>query len=326
MEKVLTISVAAYNIEKYIDQLMDSIVCSKKMDEIEVLIVNDGSKDKTAEIGQRYHEQYPGAVFLIDKENGGHGSTINVGIKRATGKFFKAIDGDDWVDSEGLKSLVEFLKTCETDLVITDFKNVYEETGRESVRKCGLIPNKVYDFNQTEHLLDAVCYHNVVFRSSLLKNRNIALTEHSFYVDNELIAYPLPYVDTVVYCEALVYCYRLEREGQSVSLKSVQKNELQHLQIVYNLLKFYQEKCVALPDAKKKSIAEFISSVVVFQLNIQFSFRKSKERLHKLIEFDNQVKKTALIYESMKNRTYRIWRKGRTLLYIPTWYWLQKKN
>lgn len=326
MEKILTISIAAYNVEDYINKLLNSIISSKKMEEIEVLVINDGSKDRTAEIAKEYSEYYPNSIIVIDKENGGHGSTINVGIDKAQGKYFKAIDGDDWVNSEGLKDLIECLKTCDSDLILTDFKNVYVETKNELIKKCNLIPNKIYDFNKTDHLLDGICYHNVFFRTAILKDNNIRLTENSFYVDNELIAYPLPYVNKVIYYDKLVYCYRLGREGQSVSIESVQKNELQHFCVVQKLLKFYQYKCVSLPQNKGKSIAEFISSVVVFQLNIQFSFPKSKERLRKLIEFDDIVKKNSLIYDSMKNKTYRFWRKNRKMLYLSIWYWLKMKN
>ena len=100
MEKLLTISVAAYNVEAYLDQLMASVIASGVLDAIEVLIVSDGSTDRTAEIARGYEAQYPASVRLIEKPNGGHGSTINRGIREAKGKFFRALDGDDWVCPE----------------------------------------------------------------------------------------------------------------------------------------------------------------------------------------------------------------------------------
>ena len=96
MEKLLTISVAAYNVDNYLDQLMQSVIEADVMDALEVLIVNDGSKDGTAAKALSYQQQYPASVRLIDKENGGHGSTINCGIREAKGKYFRALDGDDW--------------------------------------------------------------------------------------------------------------------------------------------------------------------------------------------------------------------------------------
>ena len=108
MDKILTITVPAYNVEMYLDSILPTFLDDQILDVIEIFIVNDGSEDKTKEIGQRYVDQYPGIVYLIDKENGGHGSAINKGIELATGKYFKVVDGDDWVDTKELdrKSVV----------------------------------------------------------------------------------------------------------------------------------------------------------------------------------------------------------------------------
>ena len=81
MEKILTFSIAAYNVEKYLDKLLKTIICVPNNEMVEVLVVNDGSKDNTAQIAKEYEKNYAGVVRLIDKENGGHGSTINRGIK-----------------------------------------------------------------------------------------------------------------------------------------------------------------------------------------------------------------------------------------------------
>ena len=118
MEKILSISVAAYNVEKYLDQLMQSVIASGAIDDLEVLIVNDGSKDGTADKAMEYQKKYPQSVRLIDKENGGHGSTINRGITEATGKYFRALDGDDWVHSEHLGKLVEKMKNIDADYLL----------------------------------------------------------------------------------------------------------------------------------------------------------------------------------------------------------------
>lgn len=109
-QKILSISIAAYNVEKYLKQLMNSIIRSQRMEDIEVIIVNDGSKDRTVSIAEEYVKMFPNSVVLIDKRNGGHGSTINTGISKASGHYFKSIDGDDWVDSSGLCRLVDYLK------------------------------------------------------------------------------------------------------------------------------------------------------------------------------------------------------------------------
>lgn len=118
----MTFSIAAYNVEKYLDKLLKTIICVPNNEMVEVLVVNDGSKDSTAQIAKEYEKNYAGVVRLIDKENGGHGSTINRGIKEAKGKYFKAIDGDDWVDSEALEKLLNDLTQIDSDLVLMDYK------------------------------------------------------------------------------------------------------------------------------------------------------------------------------------------------------------
>ena len=94
-EKILTISVAAYNVESYIAENLDSILITDVRDEIEVLVVDDGGNDGTLEIARKYEEQYPGIIRAVHKENGGYGSVQNYTMQNASGRFFKILDGDD---------------------------------------------------------------------------------------------------------------------------------------------------------------------------------------------------------------------------------------
>ena len=118
--KVLTISIAAYNVEKFLKKTLDSLII-ENMELLEVLIVNDGSKDNTLQIARKYEEQYPNTFKVIDKENGGYGSTINEGIKYATGKYFKQLDGDDWYDTKNLNQFCLKLKQIDTDMIYTPY-------------------------------------------------------------------------------------------------------------------------------------------------------------------------------------------------------------
>lgn len=110
MNKILTITVPSYNTEKYIDECMPFLLDDSIVDDIEILVVSDGSKDKTVEVATKWSEKYPQTIRVIEKENGGHGSTINRGILEARGKYFKVVDGDDWVKTDNLVKLVDFLK------------------------------------------------------------------------------------------------------------------------------------------------------------------------------------------------------------------------
>lgn len=113
MEKLLTVVIPSYNVEQYLNQTLESFVIdSQWLEKLEILIVDDGSKDHTADIGKEYEHRYPGIFHVISKENGGHGSTINRGIQEAKGKYFKVVDGDDWVDSSGFQNFIKMLERC----------------------------------------------------------------------------------------------------------------------------------------------------------------------------------------------------------------------
>ena len=120
-EKILTIVIPSYNVEEYLDECLQSFINSSVMNDVEVLIINDGSLDSTPDIAIKYQEQYPDTFRLINKENGGHGSTINTGVAEAKGKYFKVVDGDDWVNTQSFVELVMRLKKTDIDLVASQY-------------------------------------------------------------------------------------------------------------------------------------------------------------------------------------------------------------
>lgn len=115
-------------------QTLESLRNEEILEDVEVLIVDDGSTDGTAKIGKEYEKRYPQTYRVISKTNGGHGSTINCGIEQSRGTFFKVVDGDDWVNTEALIEVVRRLKTCGADYVVTDYCEVNDKT-KEQVRK-----------------------------------------------------------------------------------------------------------------------------------------------------------------------------------------------
>ena len=127
--KLLTVSIAAYHVEDYLRETLDSFLIPEVTDQLEVLIVNDGSGEGVNEIAREYEANYPDVFRLIDKENGGHGSTVNRGIEEAAGKYFKTVDGDDYVSAEGLKELLSYLQTAEADLVVNDYHSFNDASG-----------------------------------------------------------------------------------------------------------------------------------------------------------------------------------------------------
>ena len=130
--KILSIAIPCYNSEAYMEKCIESLLVGGE--DVEILVVNDGSSDRTAEIADAYAEKYPTIVKAIHQENGGHGEAVNAGIRNATGLYFKVVDSDDWVNEEAyhqiLKTLEELIRGPKTvDLLISNF--VYEKQGAD---------------------------------------------------------------------------------------------------------------------------------------------------------------------------------------------------
>ena len=127
--KLLTVSIAAYNVEAYLTETLESLAVPEILDELEVLVIDDGSTDSTGEIARKYAEKYPGTFHLISKENGGYGSTINRGLTEASGRYFKQLDGDDSF-SEDLADFIRLLRERSEDLIITRVIRRSEKDGK----------------------------------------------------------------------------------------------------------------------------------------------------------------------------------------------------
>ena len=178
MEKLLTVVVPSYNVEKYLEETLESFVIPEIMDDLEVLIVNDGSKDRTPEIGAAYEKRYPQTFRLISKENGGHGSTINRGIEEAKGTYFKVVDGDDWVDRGGFTELLHRLKTSGADYVVTDYYKVNDVTKEKKLETFPYL--KAHPKCRFEDVVGNtdILMHALVIRTAILKENGIRLDTH----------------------------------------------------------------------------------------------------------------------------------------------------
>ena len=223
--KVLTISIAAYNVEKTLPRLIDSLIVEAVIDELQILIINDGSTDQTAFIAEQYVKKYPESIFLINKRNGGHGSTINKGIELAKGKYFKVIDGDDWVNESGLVETVSRLKNDNADIIINDYIDCYTLTKEKSIRKaCEYNDKALLKTNTFLSKVSWIRFHAISYKTELLKKNNIKVSENTFYDDIQYVMYPLLYAKTVRYNSIPLYCYRIGEIGQSISMEGRKKH------------------------------------------------------------------------------------------------------
>lgn len=293
MKKILTVVIPAYNVEKYLERCMHSFEIPEILDKIEILVINDGSKDGTEQIARAYCEKYPQTYFLYNKENGGHGSGINYGIRYATGKYFKVVDGDDWVDAQELKKFVSVLEKQEVDVVASDFTCIQDETyavleekqctyNQAQYGKCCSLPQ-----GEVEHIIKM---HSLTIKTAILQEHQIHMDEKCYYVDCEYITYPIPYVDTVYFYKGSLYQYRLGRQGQSVDIKSMQKNRSQHRYVLEQLLDFYRKEQKQLKTGTKRYMECCIAQVVENEFQIYISMGLKKGIRKELQQWDLELK------------------------------------
>lgn len=224
--KLLSIVIPCYNSQDYMRNCIESLLPGGK--DVEIIIVNDGSVDRTAEIADEYAERYPEIIKCIHQENGGHGEAVNIGLRHATGLYFKVVDSDDWVDFEAYMRIIKKLKELtfnETpiDMLISNF--VYEKEGskRNTVMHYeNVLPqdniftwDDVGSFRKGKYIL----MHSIIYRTHLLYECKLELPKHTFYVDNLFVYVPLPYVKRMYYLNVNFYRYYIGRADQSVNEK-----------------------------------------------------------------------------------------------------------
>lgn len=313
---LLSVSIAAYNCSKFIVQVVSSLLRSKHADELEILVVNDGSKDDTVKTITEFVEaNYTGKgnpnVRIIDKENGGHGSTINKGIELATGKYFKLLDGDDYYVAEELDKLLEKLKEEDSDLILTNYiedfsvlgqynrKKLYEELTPGIKYRVDDVTMPGYGFSSWGPLLSTACY-----KTKLLKDSNFKIDEHCFYVDMEYNLNGMIQCDTVTYYPYDIYSYYLGRDGQSVSPASYKKNVKQHEKVCLRVIKEFVDNKDQIPEGKQNYI--FNKMIVLLcktQYDIVIDYHKNGKYFR---EFEKELKQFPEIYNDYRVATNRV--------------------
>jgi len=233
MNKILTITIPTYNMEKYLRRCLDSLIIDKElMERLEVLVVNDGSKDTSSAIAHEYEKKYPHTFRVIDKENGNYGSCVNRGLMEATGKYFRLLDSDDWFDTKAFAIFVEKLLKFDVDMVLTSYNTIYTNNGttvRHPFNK-GCLYDKIYDLPET-NLYDFIYppvmslpMHDTTYSMEILKRSKLRHDEGISYTDMEYVYIPLQYVKKFVVFDLELYQYYIGREGQTMDPESRKKH------------------------------------------------------------------------------------------------------
>lgn len=295
MNKILTVSIAAYNVEKYLDQTLSSLNDERFIDEIEVLIIDDGSKDGTKDIALKYQDIEPETFKYVQKENGGHGSTINKGIELATGKYFRVIDGDDWVNTEQFAQYIDKLKRTDVDLVLTQHKT--DCNGKESLQNFihDMENEKIYHWSDYLNI-DSITLHMTTIKTELLQSNSIHITEKCFYVDIEFIIWTIYLSETISYFSIPVYIYRIGNDSQSINKKNMIKNIAMQETVACKVCKLYSSFLdnQKLSESKNKMIYKRVSQIVGGTFRTYLLFDRNSKSKEKIIEFDNRIKGISL--------------------------------
>lgn len=287
--KYISFAIPCYNSQDYMAHAIESILPGG--DEVEIIIVNDGSKDKTSQIAHEYMDKYPDIIKVIDKENGGHGDAVNAGLANASGKYFKVVDSDDWVDEEALHKILMLLRHLEEDdeqidMLISNY--VYEKVGvthKKCIHYRNVLPqDEVFRWDDIGHFrLDQyILMHSVIYRTDMLKLSQMRLPKHTFYVDNIYVYYPLPHVRRIYYLDVDFYRYFIGREDQSVNEKVMIARVDQQIFVTKTMIDMYQLKKVTSKKLRQYminylAIMMTVSSILLIRSKEKENLEKKKE-------------------------------------------------
>lgn len=296
--KVLSVVVPCFNSEDYMENCIHSLLTGGM--EVEIIIVDDGSTDCTAEIADKYAEDYPNVVKVIHQENGGHGEAVNTGLRHATGLFFKVVDSDDWVSISAFKEMMKTLGNLAgeqqlVDMVISNF--VYEKEGsRHKKTMCyrsAFPQNKIFTWDDVKFLRKGqyILMHSVIYRTKLLRECRFQLPEHTFYVDNIFVYHPLPYVKTMYYLNVDLYRYYIGREDQSVNEQIMIRRIDQQLKVNYHMIDDYNiSNSQEVTNMKLRHYMRNYLEIIMVVSSIMLIRSKTEENLHKKYELWNYLK------------------------------------
>ncbi len=240
--KLLTVTVPCYNSQDYMEKCIESLL--RGGERVEIIVIDDGSKDNTGAIGDRYAEQYPDIVKVIHQENGGHGAGINAGLKNATGKYFKVVDSDDEVCADFV-SFLDRLELCDrqggVDLFVTNYYYVHTDgIGDRSINYSNVLPEgRIFTWGDTKRfqLHQMLTIHSSTFRTEVMRKCGGELPRKVFYEDNLMVCRTLPYVERMFYMDIDLYRYTIGREGQSVQDDVSRRRYTHHIQIAETCFK-----------------------------------------------------------------------------------------
>ena len=308
----MTVVIPTYNMEKYLRRCLDSLIISDEslFEKLEVLVINDGSKDCSSAIAHEYEDKYPSVFRVVDKENGNYGSCVNVGNKEAKGKYFRTLDADDWFDT---KALICFLKSLvngpEVDVVLTNYKAV-SPNGHSIRFENSSIPQGVHVFDNykfvgtiNERLLTM---HSITYNTKLIHEVNLRQQEGISYTDIEYCYFPLVKAKTFRYVDIILYQYLVGRDGQTVSVDSSIKHFQDYYKVASRVLNDYSSIQYDISKFRQELLSRLIFNPVIniYLITLVYCRRKVKSEYELMLDFDKLLCNMPIIYRMVYRATY----------------------
>lgn len=294
--KLLTVAIPCYNSQDYMHHAVETVLVGG--DDVEIILVDDGSKDDTGKIADELAAEHPGIIRAVHQENGGHGCAVNTGLKNANGIYFKVLDSDDWMDREALLKILDVLRGFVqdgngVDMLLSNY--VYEKPSlhkHKVISYDGVFPeNQVFGWNEVKRfkMSQNILMHSVIYRTKLLRDCNLKLPKHTFYVDNIFVYNPLPFVKTMYYLNVDLYRYFIGRDDQSVNEKVMIGRIDQQIKVNKLMIDAYD-----LTKIKNKKLRDYMVKYLTMMMTVSSVFlikEGSEESLEKREELWEYLKK-----------------------------------
>lgn len=305
MDKILTLVIPSYNMEEYLPYCLDSLLVKENLGCLEVLVVNDGSRDRTSEIAHGYEKSCPDVFRVIDKENGNYGSCVNRGLQEARGKYIKILDADDSFDTANFEKYLAFLKETDADLVLSDFAVVDTQRKVRKIIRYDLGEGHAFVMDNvcTGHVFKNMQMHAVAYRRKNLVAMGYRQTEGISYTDQQWIFTPMIQVRTVAIFRKPLYEYMVGRSGQTVSPDVKARSLEQTARCALDMTSQYEQIA---DSVEGQPVNEYLLSRITPMLKDIYVFSMTHygpEAKKKLIDFDEELEKTSsMLYRHIGSR------------------------
>lgn len=278
--------------EAYLPKCLGGLLIDDKelLQKLDVIVVNDGSKDRTSEIAHEFEAKYPSVFRVIDKPNGNYGSCINSALPVAVGKYVKILDADDYFNTLNLVEYLNFLDNTEEELVLSDYDEV-DANGEVSLHFEYELPTDTS--TSIEDLLLKYRYipmHTIAYKASIFNDFHYHQTEGVSYTDTQWSILPLARVNKVAYLRKSIYLYLIERSGRTMEAATQRRNAWMYSRIGLESAAQYVANRGSLSGIKKELMDFRVANLCsVIYKSVTINYRNEIKGVD-LNEYDSKLK------------------------------------